>query len=138
MKYAGLFSVFICLLLISCGKEHSGIPDVVVNFRKPINDPALFPLNTPGNAVEISGYGVSGLIIYRSAFSGYRAYDRCSTVNPEKRCAVEIDDTRTIAADPCSGAVFSLEDGSPARSPAKRSLKQYSVSIANGYLTVVN
>lgn len=134
----GTAILFLLFLTASCGKEHSGIPDVVVNFRKPIHDPALFALNTPGNAVEISGYGVAGLIIYRSAFSGYRAYDRCSTVNPEKRCAVEIDDTKTIATDPCSGAVFSLEDGSPAKPPAKRSLKQYSVSIANGYLTVIN
>src|SRR5690606_20787637 len=103
-----------------------------------LNDPALYPLNTPGGVVEIQGYGVMGLIIYRSQFNGYRAYDRCSTVNPEQHCAVEVDDTKLTATDPCSGALFSLEDGNPAKPPAKKPLKRYTVSITNGTLWVTN
>jgi|SRR5690606_30923549 len=136
MRWAGVS--FLLVLLLACGKDHSGIPDVAVNFRKPIDNPVLAPLKVSGGLVEIEGYGVAGLIIYRSAFSGIKAYDRCSTVNPEKRCKVEVNETNSLATDPCSGAVFSLEDGSPAKPPAKKALKQYSAVISNGYLIVVN
>ena len=97
------------------------------------------PLNTPGGSVEINGYGVAGLIIYRSAFGGYAAYDRCSTVNPEQKCAVVVDDSGLTATDPCSKSVFSLEDGTPQKAPARLPLKQYSVSISsNRVMSVIN
>jgi nitrite reductase/ring-hydroxylating ferredoxin subunit len=62
----------------------------------------------------------------------------CSSVNPQKRCAVVPDDPNLTATDPCSGAKFSLFDGSPVKAPAARSLKQYRVIITNFDLMVVN
>lgn len=125
-------------MLVSCGKDPSGIPDVPVNFHVYLADPSMQALNRVNGYVEVPGYGVAGLIIYNSAFSGYVAYDRCSTVNPDEKCIVKVDDTGITATDPCSKAVFSLEDGAPQNSNAKMPLKRYSVSSRGGYLSVTN
>lgn len=119
--------VMLVVMLAGCGKSSNVVPDVAVNLTLPLTDPRLLNLNSPGGAVTISGYGVSGLIIYRTLTGGYVAFDRCSTVNPEKRCAVVLDPGAFTATDPCSGAKFLLEDGSPAKAPATIALKQYSV-----------
>lgn len=130
--------VVLLLTLSGCGKEKNQVPDVPVNLILPLTDPRLTNLNSPGGAVSFTGYGVAGIIIYRSATSGYRAYDRCSTVNPEKRCAVVLDAGAFSATDPCSGAKYSLEDGNPAKAPATVALRQYTVIITGNNIQVVN
>jgi nitrite reductase/ring-hydroxylating ferredoxin subunit len=122
----------------SCAKEENMIPDLPVNFSAPLTDPRLSRLSTAGGAVTLSGYGVSGIIIYRRADNAYVAYDRCSTVNPEQKNAVVVDDPNLTATDPVSGAKYSLYDGSPVKAPAKTSLKQYGVTIAGNTLQVTN
>ncbi len=57
--------------------------------------------------------GVAGLIVMQVNDGHYVAFDRCSTVNPEKRCAVELEGEGPVAVDPCSGAKFILTNGSP-------------------------
>lgn len=114
------------------------MPNIPVNFSSPLTDPRLSRLSTAGGAVEISGYGIAGLIIYRRADNAYVAFDRCSTVNPEKKNAVALDNPNVTATDPVSGAKYSLYDGSPVKAPAKTSLKQYSVTIAGNTLQVTN
>ncbi|WP_345949413.1 MULTISPECIES: hypothetical protein [unclassified Mucilaginibacter] len=127
------------VLLAGCGKgDQSYVPNVTVNFQAPLTDPRLNKLNSAGGAVTINGYGVAGLIIYRTAGNSYVAYDRCSSYQPEKRCAVTIDDTGLTATDPCSGSKFLLSDGSPVKAPATRSLKTYSVYSNNISIFVSN
>ncbi|MHA4893130.1 Rieske (2Fe-2S) protein [Pedobacter sp. PWIIR3] len=128
----------IVILLIGCGKEQNFIPNVPVNFSAPLTDPRLIRLSSPGGAVALTGYGVAGIIIYRTNAGGYVAYDRCSTVNPEKACAVELDDPSFTATDKCSGAKYLLEDGSPAKAPAKTSLKRYNTYISGNSIQVTN
>ncbi len=131
----------LCLFLvlgISCAKERNLIPNVPVNFSSPLTDPRLSRLSSAGGAVSLTGYGVAGLIIYRRADNAYVAYDRCSTVKPEQKNAVNIDDPSLTATDPVSGAKYSLYDGSPVKAPAETSLKQYTVIIAGHTLQVVN
>ncbi|MET4082499.1 nitrite reductase/ring-hydroxylating ferredoxin subunit [Pedobacter sp. UYP30] len=131
MRYCLVF--LLCVFLLGgCGKEQNFIPDVPVNFSSPLTDPRLSALNGVGSAVIINGYGISGLIIYRRIDGKYVAYDRTSSVNPQQRCAVVLDSGLFTATDPCSGAKFILEDGSPGKAPATRSLKQYVVSISGG------
>ncbi|MNL03702.1 hypothetical protein D3C87_1242470 [compost metagenome] len=77
-------------------------------------------------------------MIYRTTSGAYVAYDRCSTVNPEKKCAVELDDPSFTVTDKCSGAKYLLEDGSPAKAPAKLSLKKYDALLAGNTLHVTN
>ncbi|HEY0896202.1 MAG TPA: hypothetical protein VGE15_06605, partial [Sphingobacteriaceae bacterium] len=69
---------------------------------------------------------------------GYVAFDRCSSVNPEQKCAVNVDDPSLTATDPCSGAVYSLFDGAPMKAPAKRPLKNYDIAIRGFEITVIN
>ncbi|MGY4386669.1 nitrite reductase/ring-hydroxylating ferredoxin subunit [Pedobacter sp. UYP24] len=126
------------VLLMGCGKQENFIPNVPVNFSAPLTDPRLIRLSSPGGAVTLSGYGVSGIIIYRTNSGGYVAYDRCSTVNPDKRCAVELDDPSFTVTDKCSGAKYLLEDGSPVKAPAKTSLKIYNTYVSPNSIQVTN
>ena len=137
MKY--LYSILlISVLLTNCGKDTSFIPDVAVNFSLPLTDPRLSRLSSPGGAVLINGYGIAGLVLYRKTDNGYAAFDRCSTVNPEQKCAVTLDDPTLTVTDPCSGAKFLLEDGSPVKAPAVRALKSYTLAISGLNLHVTN
>lgn len=138
MKIRSLIAVF-GLLLGACAKDDgSRIPDVYVNFSVPANDPSISALNSPGGAVIINNHGVAGLIIYRRADNALVAYDRCSSVNPQQKCAVTLDNPNLTATDPCSGAKFSLYDGAPVKAPATRNLKQYNVTSNSLYLMVTN
>lgn len=131
--------IFVLVLILGgCGKATNVVPDVAVNLSLPLTDPRLINLSSSGRAVLLNGYGVSGLVLYRTILSGYVAYDRCSTVNPENRCAVVLDEGAFTVTDPCSGAKFLLEDGSPAKAPATISLKQYSVRVSGNTLQVTN
>ena len=129
--------VLIGFCYFSCGKATDYVPSVPVNFSRPINDPSLAGLNSAGGVAIISGYGVAGLIIYKAP-SGLVAYDRCSSYQPEKKCAVTLDASGFTVTDPCSGSKFSLLDGSPVKAPATRSLKSYIVSSYNFTITVSN
>lgn len=138
-RFGGLLLVmFFCT---SCAKENNLIPNIPVNFSAPLTDPRLSRLSAAGGAVTISG-GVAGIIIYRSVGNSYVAYDRCSTVNPEQKNAIIIDDPTVTATDPVSGAKYFLEDGSPGKAPAKTSLKKYTVTITgnaiNGTIYINN
>lgn len=127
------------LLLLSCAKDDGTyIPDVYVNYSVPVNDPSISALNSPGGAVVINGHGVAGIIIYRRADNVYMAYDRCSSVNPQNKCAVNLDNPSLTVTDPCSGAKFSLFDGTPVKAPATKNLKQYQVTANSLYLMVTN
>lgn len=73
--------------------------------------------------------GYRGIIVINSPFEGFVAYDRCSTVNPAEGCAVEVDPKNQLQLiDPCSGATFSITNGSPTNSLARCPLKPYLVS----------
>ena len=132
MKFTILF--FLSLLLVSCGKDNTGVPDVYVNYHVTVQE---FNIKNQSGVLLVDGHGVAGLIIYKRADNSYVAFDRCSTVNPEKRCAVVPDDPNSTATDPCSDAKFSLYDGNPVKAPAKKALRQYYVSISNNSLISV-
>lgn len=131
--------LLLSLFFLSCGKTNdNAIPYVLVNFNAPLSDPRLSRLSAIGGAVTIEGYGVSGLIIYRSPTNGYVAYDRCSSYQPENRCAITLDSPTLTATDPCSGSKFSLNDGSPVKAPATRYLRAYSVNVSLNQIFVTN
>lgn len=138
-----MFNRYILMLVFllsfaSCAKEENLLPNVPVNFNMPITDPRLNRISSAGGAVAFPNYGIAGIIIYCRADNAYIAYDRCSTVNPQQKNAVVLDDPNLTATDPVSGAKYSLYDGSPVKAPAKTSLKQYSVIIAGNTLQVTN
>lgn len=133
MKY--LYSIlFVFLIATGCGKDEGYIPDVAVNYNVTITE---FSLKAVNNVLVVPDRGVGGLLIVKTDF-GYVCFDRCSTVNPEKICKVAPDDSGVTATDPCSGAKFSLLDGSPQKAPAERSLKAYNISLQGNTLLHVS
>ena len=131
-------SLIICaLLLISCSKDNSAfIPDVYINYHITLQEFQI-KKNTDG-VLLVSNQGVAGLIICHTPFGAYVAFDRCSSVDPEKRCAVTPDAGGLTATDLCSQAKFSLYDGAAVKAPAVRSLKQYQVSVSSFEIVVSN
>ena len=122
------------LLFASCGKEEDVVPNYPVNYNVTLVE---FGISATNNILLVPNKGVAGLMIIRTP-NGYVAFDRCSTVNPEKACAVTPDENGYTATDPCSGAKFSILDGSPQKAPAKISLKRYNVFITGNTLSVSN
>ena len=138
MKRIGIALVML-FAMPSCGKQGNVVPNVAVNFQLQLNDPKYSPLRSVGSAVIIDDRGVAGVIVANTV-NGYVAYDRCSAYEPEKRCAVTLDDNKLLVTDPCSGSKWLLQDGTPNKAPAIRSLKAYIVYIdaSRNYLTVSN
>lgn len=134
-----LFYILLFISLLSCNKNDiDRIPDVYVNYKITLQEFNIKSVNGLLTVNNQQNAGVAGLFIYKRADGSFVAFDRCSSVNPQRRCAVVADDPNLTATDPCSGAKFSLFDGSPVKAPAQRSLKQYRVIITNFELTVVN
>jgi nitrite reductase/ring-hydroxylating ferredoxin subunit len=129
LYYVVLLAVMSCL---SCGKNNDPVPDVAVDFQGSLLSPQLSPLRGAGVAVTVSG-GVAGIVIYHRADGAYVAYDRCSTVDAQKKCAVTIDSDELTVTDPCSGGKFSLWDGTPVKAPATISLRAYTVTLIDQY-----
>ena len=135
----GILIVLISFSLLSCTKDSlDRIPEAYVNYRITIQEFNIKNKNGLLLVNKMDNTGVAGLIIYRRADNAYVAFDRCSSVNPQTRCAVVPDDPNLTATDPCSGAKFSLFDGSPVKAPAKRPLKEYKVIISNFEISVLN
>jgi len=98
------------MLMSACRKSSCNVvPDVLVMERVSL---VQYPqLRLAQQAVAIDRGGVAGLIIVSLGGDQYVAFDRCSTVDPHKKCAVQVDGL--IATDPCSGATYILTNGSP-------------------------
>ncbi len=132
-------AIFLILTMLSCNKDSMDrIPEAYVNYRITIQQFGIQSKNGLLLVNKQENAGVAGLIIYHRADGAYVAYDRCSSVNPQQMCAVVPDDPNLTATDPCSGAKFSLFDGSPVKAPAKRGLKEYNVIITNFEIMVAN
>jgi|GEM_PF-347350 len=133
MKRLGLLMVF-CALLTACGKDNSsGIPVASVQLNLPMTDPRISKLNSIGGAVFLDlnqGYtgSVAGLVLYHGS-AGIVAFDRCSSYQPELKHAVVSDGSGFNALDTYSGSKFSLQDGSPVKAPATKSLRSYYVYV---------
>ncbi|MDB5012504.1 MAG: hypothetical protein JWQ25_706 [Daejeonella sp.] len=134
MKLIGFYVML--FFVLSCAKDNAGrIPNVYLSYRISLQE---FQIKSTNGLLLVKNEGVAGLIIYRRPAGDYVAFDRCSSVNPEQKCAVVPDDPSLTATDPCSGAKFSLDDGAPVKAPAKRSLKQYQVYQSTFELSVNN
>jgi nitrite reductase/ring-hydroxylating ferredoxin subunit len=137
IKKLGIITTLI-LSCFACGKSSDYVPNVSVNFQLALANPGLNALHNPGGAVLINGYGVAGLVLYRRSNGSYAAYDRCSAYLPQNKSAVTLDNPSLTCTDPASGAKWLLEDGSPVKAPAIKSLKEYTVNISNFEIFVSN
>ena len=125
---------FSLLVLMGCAKEGTFVPNRPVNYHLTIQE---FKIRAVNNVLLVPDQGVAGLLIVSTAF-GYKAYDRCSSVNPAAMCKITPDEGSITATDPCSGAKFLLTDGSPAKAPAVRNLKAYAITQGDQELHITN
>ncbi|WP_164122484.1 MULTISPECIES: hypothetical protein [Sphingobacterium] len=135
MKRVGVYIAFILALTLLGGCGGNGcnvVPNITVRegFSQG-SHPNLFAAFGSG---YLSG-GVCGLIVYNKG-DGFVAYDRCSTVNPEQRNALELVGAN-IVSDPVSGAKWDLTNGFP-MSIAECPLKPYRVGVFGGSYLVTN
>ncbi len=141
MTKASWYIALLCILTIPLACKKGGCNVVeYVPFNATISLVEFDKLRLSMQPVVVDRGGVAGLVIMQVSEGKYVAYDRCSTVNPAKRCAVELDEEGPVAVDPCSGAKYILTNGSPA-AIAECPLKPYYVDARQyrqGILTVSN
>ncbi len=122
-----LFFLLTGILLFSCDKQNSLIPDVPVSMT--INLNILNDLNVPGNSVFFPNVGYGGIIVYCELPGSWFAYDATCTHEISSSCRVANDGV--LATCPCCGSQFVLVGGTPSKGPAAMPLKPYSVAIIN-------
>lgn len=112
-----------------------GACDVIPNvtFHTSLNRGSHISIYSP-NGVDYANGGVCGLIVYNTG-DGLVAYDRCSTVDPDKKNRVRIEGLQIV--DDQSGAKWLLTDGSPTHI-AECSLRRYSVRRSGDNYIVAN
>ncbi|MCF8283943.1 MAG: Rieske 2Fe-2S domain-containing protein [Sphingobacteriales bacterium] len=127
------------VLLFSCSKEkESTVPNVPVNLRLDLDDPANFQLNSVGGSMTIIG-GNRGIIVYRRGLNEYSAIERTCSYQSTDTCAyVSIDSTISTVGCHCCGSRFQLLDGAPIKGPANASLRLYQTNLINRYLYIYN
>lgn len=134
MKFWGW--VLLIVGLLGCGKQQDVIPYVPVNITIQRGDPRYNNIKVPASTLTYPG-GVAGIILYNSG-GNILAFDRCSSYQPEKLCAVVPDEGLPTATDPCSGSKFTLTDGLPAKAPATRGLRAYTVIVTDTEIRITN
>lgn len=127
------------VLLCSCSKEkESTVPNVPVNLRLDLDDPANFQLNSVGGSMTIIG-GNRGIIVYRRGLNEFSAIERTCSYQSTDTCAyVSIDSTISTVGCHCCGSRFQLLDGAPIKGPANASLRLYQTNLINRYLYIYN
>lgn len=135
LSRALLFSALL-LAIAGCRKGGCNVIDEII-----VNETFLFgefpQLTVHGGyaVVDATRGGIAGIIVI-NVNDRYVAYDRASTVNPTRRCAVEVQEGGFIAIDPCSQAKWILTNGSPAEI-AECPLKPYRVRLQSGGNAVI-
>jgi nitrite reductase/ring-hydroxylating ferredoxin subunit len=136
MRLRGLLIICVCFLA-SCSKDDSErIPEIYLDYRISLQEFQI--KKNADNILLVNNEGVAGLMICRRADGAYVAFDRCSSVEPQKKCQVTPDTGGLTATDPCSSAKFSLYDGAAVKAPAVRPLKEYQVNITGFEIVVFN
>ena len=130
-----LFSLFI---FSGCNKNNKQNPVPNLSFDLTINIdlPSYSQLVGVGGYTYVNG-GSRGIIVYRKATDAFVAFDRHSPQDPEGTCPQPLTpniDNFLELNDTCSGAKFSLYDGS-AISGCEFGLRQYQ-TVWNGTNTL--
>lgn len=122
----------------SCRKNSSHpVPDTPFNITIYINLPSYSNLESIGGWAYVNG-GSKGIVVYRSSYDQFIAFDRHSPAE-EGTCAQALTvnaDNFLQLDDLCSGAKFSLLDGSSI-SGSKYGLRRYDVIWDGSYELVI-
>jgi len=120
--------ILLPLFFFSCETDNP-VPEVPVNFIIELSSPLYNSLNSVGSSIIVpnEGYKQRGIIITRTDFDKFVAYDATCTFDPEDSWGrVEIDKNGIIAFDKNCQSKFNLMmDGSVLQGPASIPLKIY-------------
>lgn len=126
--------VFLIFLSISCKKnKNQPVPSVSFDVTIYINLPSYNKLEGVGGWAYVDG-GSKGIVVYRKSIDEFVAFDRHSPAN-DGACdkSLEVDSSNYLQLnDLCSGAKFSLLDGSVI-SGSDIGLRQYQTSWDGNY-----
>ena len=130
MKIHFFFFLILFSLFIGCKKKQSQnqnpIPSIPFDITINIDLPSYSSLIGVGGWTFVNG-GSKGIIVYRKSTDQFIAFDRQSPKDPENKCPKPLtpDSLNFLQlVDVCSGAKFSLYDGSPI-SGSEYGLRQY-------------
>lgn len=130
MKVQFIFILLVGVLLSGCNKNATHpVPSIPFDFTINLTLPSYSSLLGVSGWAYVSG-GSKGIIVYRRGIDDFVAFDRHSPSDPNGECAVPLtpdNDNYLQLNDECSGATFSLYDGSPI-SGAEYGLRQYQTS----------
>ncbi len=123
---------FLVVALVSCKKNRTHpVPSIPFDITIYTNLPSYSTLEAVGGWAYVSG-GSKGIVVYRKSFEEFVAFERHSPAN-EGSCEFPLtcdNDNFLVLKDSCSGAQFSLLDGSLI-SGSEYGLRQYR-AIWNG------
>lgn len=129
MRPVKLVLIFLLLAApFSCKKKVKDhpIPSVPFNVTIDLTLPSYSDLNGAGGWAYAAG-GIKGIIIYRISADAFVAWERQSPEDPDNTCSSGLTtnaDNFLELDDQCSGAKFSMYDGSPI-SGSEWGLRQY-------------
>lgn len=120
--------LFVTLFFFSGCRKNNNNPVPSIPFDITIN----LSLPTYSNLIGVSGWayvngGSRGIIVYRRGVEDFVAFDRHSPADPDGTCEFPLfpdNDNFLQLNDTCTGAQFSLYDGSPI-SGSDFGLRQY-------------
>lgn len=130
--------LIIAILLNSCRRDNGYIPRVPVDVVINTLDPQYQSLNGVSGWSYIEG-GSRGIIVFRSGFEEFKAYDRHCTYEPDNSCAkVSVSEVGLHAVDSCCASKFQLIDGLPVDGPAAIGLQQYNTRFDGNIIQIWN
>ena len=140
MRYKLFFIILIFFLLNSACKrdERFEFPYVQINLTLGLHSD-LGNLG-PDQSVFWAGYGVNGLVIYRSVNDEFSVFDRTCTYERDYSCFVIEDPSFAgIVECPCCQSRYLLmQEGDVLNGPASHPLVRYMAFIDGGLLRIVN
>ena len=128
-----IFLMILLLVGVSCKKNKSHpVPSIAFDFQIDLTLPSYQELNSVGGWAYVSG-GIKGIVVYRQSTDIFVAWERMSPEDPDNVCVEGLtpDSSNFLQLnDPCSGAKFSMYDGSPS-SGSSWGLRKYQ-AVWNG------
>ncbi|NDW12602.1 hypothetical protein D0T50_06820 [Bacteroides sp. 214] len=142
-----LLIISLCAFVASCSDSYdSSIPNVRINFSCSLLQSPYYKIQTQGMFIPVTkdshylplGYG--GLIIGRSIYGDYIAYDAACPVEADRKVSVTvIEDGIGRATCPKCGTRYNLSGGGhPEEGGGTEYLKRYTVSVSGTTLKVTN
>ena len=128
MRLVKILFILLLPFCFSCKKKNKNhpIPSIPIDITIDLTLPSYTALNGVGGWCYVNG-GIKGIIVYRMSPDVFVAWERQSPEDPENTCATALtpdEENFLELVDACSGARFSLYDGSPV-SGSEWGLRQY-------------